>query len=743
VPEPTAPKLTPEEAKERIEEHKAHGCLGIIGVAVCLFLLWIFVYLYRTHSASDPGSTIGYVVLIGGALIGLFFAARATFLSYTRASEQARRMAPPAEPMTRAQRAKAILFPPDKPREALPRYRPENAQEQWANRTGSLTGIGILIALTLIVFVWGFMAEISSLAGSGFTSDNLLGALFLAVGLFTIVFLMRWMTRHYHDLRYFRLLKKLPDAPPAPPREQKPDEDSYDRYLRQEAEVEASKNQWEEADATPDGDRPLHIWIPGLPGQGKSTLMKVMAVEDFLSGITWDDPVTKTLQKLEGEKKGVTIIDPHGDLAEGILPWIPKPRIDETVYFDLKNPVPIDFLGWTRPEEKQIVVASIIALFHTFSSRVEAHVGKVMESILYPLLWTLIDGEDVSFLDIYRFLEDEEWRLRFIDEPGIDPTQRNYWRRTRLNQQDTQPISRLLIPIIHNPVLKKVFGCPHSRRKNPPHTVLRISDIFFERKILIANLAHNVPDDPTPHIIAALIIAKLQQAAFSQPGPESSRIPHYIYADEFQKYQVTSDFATLLTEARKFKLCLTMANQRFDQISETTLRGLESVKNWYLFKLHPEDARRLSQAGMTIREKELYNKAKEPDASILTRELAKTMNPWRMMSVREVTKPLPADDLINLQPFHAIHRSGDKLVKRVTTTHWSKFEKTPVSYAEHIVKRTMDLYSCTESTDPLQSSQDDAISPTGPPKNAGPAGPSKKKAVPPDKGKGGSPPNPR
>ena len=748
MPETNPSKLTPEEAKDRIEEHKANGCIGIAGIAFCLFLLSIWVYLYRTQPTGNVGSTIGHLILIGGALAGLFFAVRGTLLSYARASAQARRIAPPVEPMTRAQRAKAILFPPDKPREALPHYRPPDTEDQWIKSRNAITEFGV-VAVLIIPFV--FVKILSFTIGyvpshPEDTSGHVTMYIVLALIVFFEVLTIRKTARSRHDFHYFGLMKKLPEPPPPA---EKPSEDPRERYNRMREEVEAFNNEYADAQAPLDDHRPYHVWIAGLPGQGKTELMKLLAEIDFSDGKDdhWQSIYPPDyIEPLFDRKKGVTVIDPHGDLAEKLLARIPNSRIHETIYFDLKNPVPIDFLSWSTVEEQRAVVQSILDLFRMFSNRVGAEVGKVMEDLLVRLLWTLTEAENVSFLDIRNFLEDSDQRSKIIEQAGIDPSRRNYFRRAQLNAQDILPVTRLLSPIGEDPILRQVFNCPHSRAKDAPHTMLRLSDVFFERKILIVNLAHNVVTDPTPQIIAALIIAKLQQAAFSQPGPESNRIPHYIYADEFQTYQQTSEFETLLTEARKFRLCMTMANQRFDQLSDATLRGLETVKNWYLFKLHHEDARRICRAGLTIHEKELYNRAKEPDARTLTRELAKHLDPWQMMNVRDVVKPIYPEILTNLKRFHAIHRDGrdgGDLVHRVKTPPWDAYKESPDNYAAVIKKRTIDIYGCPACRKRLPSSQDDSIRPTGPPRTTGSTGESQKKAIPQDKGKGGGPRNPR
>src|ERR1039457_1497965 len=101
-----------------------------------------------------------------------------------------------------------------------------------------------------------------------------------------------------------------------------------------------------------------------------------------------------------------------------------------------------------------------------------------------------------------------------------------------------------------------------------------------------------------------MIIAKLQQGAFSQPPPETERIYHMLYADEFQTYQISSDFTELLSQARKYRLCLTLANQWFDQITDDIFTGLLSIRNWYVFQLQFKDANLLKQAGLRVREKE-------------------------------------------------------------------------------------------------------------------------------------------
>jgi hypothetical protein len=494
-----------------------------------------------------------------------------------------------------------------------------------------------------------------------------------------------WYNDVRESYRLEKLAKETPEPPPPPP-PPTPEE----RHAKNLEEVQRSKAP-QFIEELPDSKRPFHVWMPGVPGQGKSTLMLSMARYDMFYGLEhFHGPVEKDLAEFMARpKRGVTVIDPAGDLVNKLIHWVPPERVGDTIYFDFDHPVPIDFLSCETERQKETIVANIRALFETFSERTGSQVGTVIESVLTPLVYTLLDAKDVSFLDIHHFLTNEQRRAEILSQPSIRPELKEHWRNARLTAQETAPIVRRMAPLVWNPSLQTIFGHRNAR--------LKISDVLYGKKILLVNLAGGERENVK--IVASLIIAKLQQAVFSQPPPESERIYHALYADEFQTYQVSSDFTEMLSQARKFRLCLTLANQWFDQITEDIFNGLLGIQNWYMFQLQFKDANLFKQAGLRVREKELYERE---DA--FTQALRRHLPGESFTSVREVVKPFDVTELTYLKQFTAIHRKATDPVKRVVTPRWDQIGESPLSHADLIKKLTLETYGVPpqESSHPQQ-----------------------------------------
>jgi hypothetical protein len=493
-------------------------------------------------------------------------------------------------------------------------------------------------------------------------------------------------------------------------------------------------SRWSEVKRLSDEERTHHIWMPGVSGQGKSMFMLRLAINDICQGLdfkpeTPSEDLAELRHACRDPKRGVTIIDPAGDLVSKIIHWIPPERAADTIYIDLKNPVPIDFLGWSNPEEKETIVADILALFNTFSERTGSHVGKVMESVLIPLLYTLLDAKDVSFLDIHDFLQHDLRREEILSQPSISPELKLRWRRMKLSPQDTLPIIRTLTPLIWNPSLRTIFGS-----RNP---ALKISDVFFKKKILLVNLKGSQKENRT--IVSALIIAKLLQAALSQADneDESTRTFHMLYVDEFPECQVSSDFKTILSQARKYKLCLTLANQWFDQINDDIFQGLLGVGNMFLFRLQSNDANRFAHSGLRSWQKDKVDALKE-------RGVSRAGIPSDMfMSEQDVLKDFDVLELTRLEKFHAIHRKPTEPIRRVLTGTWQELGESPISHADFIKKRTLELYGCKSVQNPDNSGNakpepQPTTSPT--PHDAGSASGSSEPFRPPEQGPGSANP---
>ncbi len=294
-------------------------------------------------------------------------------------------------------------------------------------------------------------------------------------------------------------------------------------------------------------DRRKHFYLIGKTGTGKSTLIANMAINDFRN------------------RKGLCVIDPHGDLCEILLNYIPSFRVNDVVYLDPAdkthafslNPLSVD-----NPEQKELVVSGIVAIFH----KLYGHTwGPRLEYILRNALLSVISLPDATLLMVQDILTDDNFRHRVV-ERMTDRVLRNYW----INEfEQMQP--RLKSESI-SPILNKVgqFTSSHLMRniiKNPKSTV-DLEKIMNEGKILILNLSQGRIGEDNAALLGAMTITKIQLAAMNRVSvPEEKRRDFYLYVDEFQNFATTS-FIKILSEARKYRLNLILANQYTSQVPE-------------------------------------------------------------------------------------------------------------------------------------------------------------------------------
>src|ERR1019366_6150791 len=250
--------------------------------------------------------------------------------------------------------------------------------------------------------------------------------------------------------------------------------------------------------------------------------------------------------------RGVCVIDPTGDLVSRLVHWIPKSRAKETIYFDTDFPVPIDFCSYRNPAERQVFTDQLMSLF-------DLTTAPISRPRLLRIFGTLFDANDVikeqhlsrplcTFLDVLRFIEDEKWRTGLLK---IVPHREPQWTPFP-KPIDTVSIVERMTPFTEAPTVRAIFNDPQPR--------LNIWAVMQEKKILLVNLK----DTPTDLFVGSLIVAKIQQATFGRRYiPEAKRTPYYLYVDECGTIMefAAKEFKTILLRARKYKLCLTIANQ--------------------------------------------------------------------------------------------------------------------------------------------------------------------------------------
>lgn len=296
-----------------------------------------------------------------------------------------------------------------------------------------------------------------------------------------------------------------------------------------------------------DQDRRRHMYIIGKSGTGKSTMLANMIINDLKRG------------------KGVAVIDPHGDLVETVLDFIPSDRINDVVYLNPADPeysVRLNLLEDKSAQFKELIASGIIAIF----KKLYAHSwGPRLEYILRNTLLTLVEKDQATLEDIMKLLTNKNYLDRTIENLR-DPVLKNFWQKEWGQMQDRQrteaiaPILNKIGQFVTSPLIRNVI--------NSPSSSFSIEDVMNDGKILLCNLSQGKLGEDNAAMLGAMLITKVQLAAMSRVYIEEEKRRDFIlYVDEFQNFATTS-FIKILSEARKYRLSLILANQYVEQIEE-------------------------------------------------------------------------------------------------------------------------------------------------------------------------------
>ncbi len=305
-------------------------------------------------------------------------------------------------------------------------------------------------------------------------------------------------------------------------------------------------------------DRFRHIWVVGKTGTGKSTLIANMVIDDIKKG------------------RGVGVIDPHGELCETILNYIPSNRINEVVYFnpaDREYPMIMNPLEVTNKEEAELVVSGIVAVFNKIFG---FSWGPRLEYILRNVLLSLSIIPDTTLANVISALTNPAYRKWMIDQmkAATPPDQIliSFWENEFNKMQDKQreeavaPILNKVGQFVTSPLIRRIIGQPKSS--------MSIDDIMNEGKIILVNLSQGKLGEDNAALIGAMLITKFQLAAMRRVNiPEEKRTNFFLYVDEFQNF-ATPSFMKILSEARKYRLSLMLANQYMAQIPEEVTHAI-------------------------------------------------------------------------------------------------------------------------------------------------------------------------
>jgi hypothetical protein len=337
-----------------------------------------------------------------------------------------------------------------------------------------------------------------------------------------------------------------------------------------------------------DDDRRRHLWAIGKTGTGKSTMIANMAIDDIKKG------------------RGIAIIDPHGDLSEVIMDYIPASRINDVVYFnpyDRERPVRLNVLEVKNPVQRELIVSGIVAIFN----KLYGHSwGPRLEYVLRNTLLALSEMGDATLVDVPRMLTEHGFRSRVVERLK-DPVIKRYFTEEfekmpeKLQQDTISPILNKVGQFVSSPIIRQIIETPESS--------IDMEAIMNEGKILIANLSQGKLGEDNAALIGAMLITKFQLAAMNRVElPESERRDFYLYVDEFQNFATTS-FVKILSEARKYRLNLTMANQYMAQIPlEVQKAILGNAGSIISFTIGADDARLIMREfGDVFTDKDLVN----------------------------------------------------------------------------------------------------------------------------------------
>jgi len=366
-------------------------------------------------------------------------------------------------------------------------------------------------------------------------------------------------------------------------------------------------------------DRRRHIYIVGKTGMGKSCLLENMAIQDIQNG------------------QGVGIVDPHGELAEKLLDFVPKNRINDVIYFnpaDLDYPIAFNVMEKVEFTHRHLVSAGLLGVFKKIWPDVWS---ARMEYILNNTILSLLEVPGTTLLGINRMLSDKDYRKMIVDRI-TDPAIKSFWIREfaqyppKFREEAIAPIQNKVGQFISSPMIRNIVGQVKS--------TINMREVMDEKKILILNLSKGrIGEDPAK-LLGALLVTKLQLAAMSRIDiPEEERKDFFLYVDEFQNF-ATEAFVTILSEARKYRLCLTLAHQYIAQMEEVVRDAVfGNVGTIIAFRVGAPDAEFLEKEFEP--EINLYNLVNLPKYNIYLKLMIDgvTSRPFAAVTLPPLPKP--------------------------------------------------------------------------------------------------------
>ena len=306
-------------------------------------------------------------------------------------------------------------------------------------------------------------------------------------------------------------------------------------------------------------DRRRHTYIIGATGMGKSVLLKNIAYQDMIAG------------------RGFAFIDPHGDVTEELLSMVPEDRIDDVIYFDpgdIEHPIGMNMFEWETEDQKDFIVQEGINMLQSgYDPGNQGFFGpRGQHMFRNAALLLMSDPNGATFIDIPRCFIDPQFvkqKLQYVTDKSVY----DYWTKEFPASQKSNDAGEIITwfaskwgPFLSNTMMKNILGQVHSG--------FNIRDIMDNKKILLVNLSKGKMGEINSKLLGMIFVMKFQTAAMSRVDtPEDMRNDFCLFVDEFQNF-ATESFESILSEARKFRLNLIVANQFMTQLTDKIREGL-------------------------------------------------------------------------------------------------------------------------------------------------------------------------
>lgn len=325
-------------------------------------------------------------------------------------------------------------------------------------------------------------------------------------------------------------------------------------------------------------DRSRHVYVIGKTGMGKSTVLETMAIQDILNG------------------HGMAFLDPHGSAIDVLLEYVPEERVEDVINFapfDSDYPISFNVMEDVEPDQRHLVSSGLMSIFKKIW--VDAWSGR-MEYILSNAILALLEYPNSTLLSVNRMLSDKGFREEVVKNV-TDPSVKSFWEDDfakwdeRYMREAVAAIQNKIGQFISNPIIRNIIGQPKSS--------FDFRKVMDEKKLLFVNLSKGRVGEQNANLLGGMLVTKIYLAAMSRANvtkAELAKLPHFfLFVDEFQNF-ANESFADILSEARKYKLDLTMAHQYVAQMEDEVREAVfGNVGTLITFRVGPMDAELLEK----------------------------------------------------------------------------------------------------------------------------------------------------